>query len=1344
MVAQIAKIVLFLALFGFNFSFAFDARTTHPDLTDEVVNFYNSYAERKISDKERNLLKRGSIREDNSPRWVNHFFDPVHNTGLVTKYFRGAAPFSTWANLLNLIVPSAPEKSPTWVQDEEGQLIYDTDQTFQESVRAYSHNKDSAFVSLGHVLHLLEDLGVRSEERRDPKSDYENFAKEISQKYYLNFSQELIDKKSSPLSFSNIDSVFKSLADFTANNFFSQDTIGNDFYLPAIKSANYINVNISDRKAKIYYTSTAGGKVLFCIDFLGCTTDYPLIHEYWLRATYPEIIKHGAALLGLYFQEIKSRENDPILSQIENIQARDSLIKRFFHLTDYFSSKKIIWTVINPVVGFYGRVEANIQSFFNPVNKQPLPSILFADASNQTSVQNQPNQKISNQEKTPDQNLNQNRTTSNEIRVNQNSQSNLLSDQNFDANILNPNRNITVLSTSSIIRENSPPTSISVQLLISTSTATTSTEYFSNDQNSSGNQNQNFQNQIQPNNQNQPVFFAGGGSIPTPVQSNDSCLEAKNKTQANVLISEIKFEGVSDSDDEYVELYNPTDKEIDLNCWQLQKYSSRTGSSSPSLTTLVPASKFTGKIRPFSFFLISNFSVKEKYQADLTYAQSYSISKNNSILLKKPNNEISDLVGAGDASEKIYQAEAEPFLAEAFKTRTIQRKNLEDSDNNKNDFWLHSAQPENSNSPSRQARPDFLDLNQFSLNQLSAGFATATENFDFSFSIPTSSIDSANYFYNLIFNPSAGSSSFSLIDFGSTSTLPQPDFSQANFSFETIFNQCPASTTIFSLGLFLQDKLDQENKSNFATTSFALSDEFCGLISNRSVKDHSLDDVSLARPGKVLIAEVMTSASSSQDEYVELYNPNPFPVNLDNWSLVKYSKTGNKQTILPGSKFTGVIKPFGYYLIVNEASSFASPLPDLIFARSYGLAKDNAVELRNGENEKIDLIGWGVARNFEDVGFDENPSSGKVIVRKAGAESTTASLAGAEKNYGNSFDRDNNQADFILTEPNPLNSDFQKVPPNEPIDINIGNPLVGLVKDRFSLKLEFTSPYRTPTATPTSTAPRYELRSAPVELSENELSQNWPSLPIWASSTLASIAFRPAGYRESIEQNLCSNSNPADFSSSTVFYFGLIGSSGPIKITPARRDVDFQLNRDQCPDQILYQQLNRDDQTDVTGFWIPAKVGYHWGQGHRGQLKRIKLYLEPLPNTGADAISFNFTKIVDNQSELIKTWVLGDPNSRPNLTNPIGFQGKGEYVFEFDQYLELDPTAEYEFSLSNSGWGASYAGAGSQSQMHLHFFGSTNDVYDRGKAFWDYPYFSSESIVLKDFYFIWQGRPGLE
>ncbi len=55
---------------------------THAFLTDEIIEFYNkNFSNNEIPNELSSYLIDGSRREDDIPRWMNHFYDPINNQG---------------------------------------------------------------------------------------------------------------------------------------------------------------------------------------------------------------------------------------------------------------------------------------------------------------------------------------------------------------------------------------------------------------------------------------------------------------------------------------------------------------------------------------------------------------------------------------------------------------------------------------------------------------------------------------------------------------------------------------------------------------------------------------------------------------------------------------------------------------------------------------------------------------------------------------------------------------------------------------------------------------------------------------------------------------------------------------------------------------------------------------------------------------------------------------------------------------------------------------------------------------------------------------------------------------
>jgi len=73
-----------------DFSFSYSQQSTHPSLTVEIGEFFNlrnGESNRKLTPQNIQWMRQGAIDEDEPARWINHFYDPVHNVGWSGKHF---------------------------------------------------------------------------------------------------------------------------------------------------------------------------------------------------------------------------------------------------------------------------------------------------------------------------------------------------------------------------------------------------------------------------------------------------------------------------------------------------------------------------------------------------------------------------------------------------------------------------------------------------------------------------------------------------------------------------------------------------------------------------------------------------------------------------------------------------------------------------------------------------------------------------------------------------------------------------------------------------------------------------------------------------------------------------------------------------------------------------------------------------------------------------------------------------------------------------------------------------------------------------------------------------------
>ncbi len=169
----------------------------------------------------------------------------------------------------------------------------------------------------------------------------------------------------------------------------------------------------------------------------------------------------------------------------------------------------------------------------------------------------------------------------------------------------------------------------------------------------------------------------------------------------HIVISEIQ---VGAGDNDFVELYNPTDSNVSLSGWRLTKKVN-------SETSLVAS--MSGTIASKGYFLISNKDGSASPSADLTYASS--IADNNTILLySDAGTNVVDKVGMGTAIDFESTQSATPANGKSIERKASSAStsdsmkitgidefmgNAEDTDNNGVDFVLREIpQPQNSQS----------------------------------------------------------------------------------------------------------------------------------------------------------------------------------------------------------------------------------------------------------------------------------------------------------------------------------------------------------------------------------------------------------------------------------------------------------------------------------------------------------------------------------------------------------------------------------------------------------------------------------------------------------------------
>ena len=193
-----------------------------------------------------------------------------------------------------------------------------------------------------------------------------------------------------------------------------------------------------------------------------------------------------------------------------------------------------------------------------------------------------------------------------------------------------------------------------------------------------------------------------------------------------------------------------------------------------------------------------------------------------------------------------------------------------------------------------------------------------------------------------------------------------------------------------------------------------------------------------AATNHIVISQIQISGSSSNDEFVELYNPTNSSIDLSKWRLTRKSSTGGSVQNLVAS-ISGTIAPRGYFLIAHPSAITSSTADQVYSSSSSAITTNNTITLFSDAGiTTVDKVGIGTAVDAETAAFSTNPDISQSIMRKATQNSTETSLinGGAEATLGNGFDTDNNANDFVLimvAQPRNSKSPQAQQPTNTPL-----------------------------------------------------------------------------------------------------------------------------------------------------------------------------------------------------------------------------------------------------------------------------------------------------------------------
>ncbi|MDO8464227.1 MAG: hypothetical protein Q7S46_03100 [Gallionella sp.] len=343
--------VFILGFFVFNtnpvFAYWID---THALLTKDAIEFYSSKTASSTVKGFSDYLIDGARKEDDVPRWMNHFYDPVYDRGLtmdskidpfyVLGNWNKSKDWVASSNLQNEMkykVPTTVASVLTVIQQGKiSSLTTETDFTWNEALYFWINGeKEKAMFALGHILHLIQDVSVPDHTRNDPHPEGSIYEKWTSQFSLNNPDNNLLPKVTNKnlISFDNLGSYFDELAKYSNNNFYSKDTIGiqSGYDLPEMegveKNGDYYYGYKRDGLGNIYYVSVyknyRGSLVIGTTNNIGLKIEDEdkVVFSYWSLLS-PKAVQYSASVIDFFFKEAERLKDDPQFTKKESFFAQ--------------------------------------------------------------------------------------------------------------------------------------------------------------------------------------------------------------------------------------------------------------------------------------------------------------------------------------------------------------------------------------------------------------------------------------------------------------------------------------------------------------------------------------------------------------------------------------------------------------------------------------------------------------------------------------------------------------------------------------------------------------------------------------------------------------------------------------------------------------------------------------------------------------------------------------------------------------------------------------------------------------------------------------------------------------
>ena len=412
-------------------------------------------------------------------------------------------------------------------------------------------------------------------------------------------------------------------------------------------------------------------------------------------------------------------------------------------------------------------------------------------------------------------------------------------------------------------------------------------------------------------------------------------------TNDHLLIVEIQIAGEKASND-FIKIYNPSDKTLDISGYKLRK---RVSTGSESSVCVFPKNSQIGSK---NYFLWANSKDGYAKSIGADVERTATLAKDNSIAILNPDNEIIDALAWGESQNPFV--EGLPFPTNPKANQQLKRKQSEgayqDTDNNNQDFelWPASTEAQELKLPEQEQQGGKEEEEK----QEGQGDDELAEKPEISFQTGSGSQISVSS------------------DSGSPSQSNLPPIAEAG---NDIIAQIGAEINFDGSKSFDPDNDEltyfwnfgdgETSKQATSTHLYKYPGEYlvCLTVSDGKSENSDTLKVTILARG-VIINEFLPNPESEdeENEWIEILNTNDFIVDISNWKL---SDESGKTFVFPKKSF---ILPFQFLTISRPTTKIA--LNNDKDSLSFLYPNDVLIEKISYENGKKKK-GWSIARTSE-------------------------------------------------------------------------------------------------------------------------------------------------------------------------------------------------------------------------------------------------------------------------------------------------------------------------------------------------------------------------------------------